>query len=79
MQTLSIKVSGELLSYYGKQALEESLQKMLALKSLAIKANTIHQALDEANLEENSFFEEARELAWEKHKESVRHKINPKK
>jgi hypothetical protein len=77
MKTISIEVQDNLLAYYGQVALQAKVQKMLEWEALRLKTATLHTHLQEAQVDNDALFEEARTSAWETYKTTVLGNILP--
>lgn len=71
--TIQIKVSPEMVTRYGQQALTERLEQLLAWEELSFQARAIKKALDDAGLD----WEEARQKAWDEYKHKIKDKLPP--
>lgn len=77
MKTISIEVQDNLLAYYGQVALQAKIQKMLEWEALRMKTQNLYERLQDAQLDNDALFEEARTSAWETYKKTVLRDILP--
>ena len=67
--TIQIKVSPEVVTRYGQQALTERIQKFIEWDELSLKAQKINQALQEAGIDFDTMAEEVRKESWQDYKQ----------
>jgi dTDP-4-amino-4,6-dideoxygalactose transaminase len=77
MKTIAIEVQDNLLAYYGQVALQAKVQKMLEWEALRLKMQNLQTQVQEAQLDHDALFEEARASAWETYKKTVLRDILP--
>ena len=75
--TIQIKVSPEMLTRYGEQALAERLERLLAWEELSFQARAMKKALDEAGLDWEEVAKEVRQKAWNEYKCKIKDKLPP--
>ena len=67
--TIQIKVSPEIVTRYGEQALVERFEQFLAWDELSLKAQKMNQALQEAGIDFDTMAEEVRKETWQDYKQ----------
>ena len=77
METIEIKVSPDMVTRYGQQALAERLERLLAWEDLSFKAQAMNKAVEEAGLHWEEVMEEARQKAWDQYKYKIKDKLPP--
>lgn len=75
--TIQIKVSPDMITRYGQQALAERLERLLAWEDLSFQAKAVKKALDDAGLDWEEVAEEARQKAWDQYKYTIKDKLPP--
>jgi len=75
--TIQIKVSPEMVTRYGEQALAERLERFLAWEELSFQAGAMKKALDDAGLDWEEVAEEVRQKAWGEYKYKIKDKLPP--
>lgn len=72
-----LKVSDDVITSYGFEALQEEMQRRMDWKDLRLKALKIKAFLDEHGLDHEEIAEEARSRAWEIYRKTVLKDIIP--
>jgi len=75
--TIELKVSEDVLTRYGLDALQEKIQRRMDWEDLRLKALKVKAFLDEHGLDHDEIAEEARSRAWEIYKKTVLKDIIP--
>lgn len=68
--TIKLKVSEDMLTRYGLDALQEKIQRRMDWEDLRLKALKVKAFLDEHGLDHDEVAEEARSRAWEIYKKN---------
>lgn len=75
--TIELKISEDVITQYGLDALQEKMQCRMDWEDLRLKALKLKAFLDEHELDYYEIAEEARSRAWEIHKRTVLKDILP--
>ncbi|TAH21455.1 MAG: hypothetical protein EAZ08_03820 [Cytophagales bacterium] len=66
--TIQLEVQDDLVAQIGKDAILRKMQTFLEWEKLRLLAWEIHQSMQEAGLDYDQLWQQARKQAWEQHK-----------
>jgi hypothetical protein len=68
MTTVQLNVSEDIIRAYGVEAIQQRLQRFLEWERLALAAKAIQAAVENAGLDHDEIWKEARHGAWQEFK-----------
>ncbi len=68
MTTIQLNISDDIIKAYGVEAIQNRLQRFLEWERLYFSAKAIQTSVNEAGLDNDELWKEARQKAWAKFK-----------